>query len=159
MREGWRDKRRVMERGQAFRISSARVSSPNIWRIGGETDVFWRRSSAKEENVEEALTWIALEKLPIYLRIQRGILTEAEGWGREIEVQSLEIIERRNLLERLLKAAKEDNKKFLMKLKQRIERFVRSLDFFQRSYCECKLTGWIGDVLKQGRAQSSNNRG
>ncbi|KAI4380937.1 hypothetical protein MLD38_007066 [Melastoma candidum] len=112
-----------MDGSELFRISSARVSSSNIWR-GGERDVFSRQSSAKEEDDEEALTWAALEKLPTYLRIRRGILAEGDGQSREIDIQNLGIVERRNLLERLMKVAEEDNEKFLMKLKHRIERFV-----------------------------------
>ncbi|KAI4380936.1 hypothetical protein MLD38_007066 [Melastoma candidum] len=110
-----------MDGSELFRISSARVSSSNIWR-GGERDVFSRQSSAKEEDDEEALTWAALEKLPTYLRIRRGILAEGDGQSREIDIQNLGIVERRNLLERLMKVAEEDNEKFLMKLKHRIER-------------------------------------
>lgn len=82
-------------------------------------DAFSR--SSVEYDDEEALKWAAIEKLPTYLRIRRGILTEEEG-SKEIDVENLGEIERRNLVERLVKIAEEDNEKFLLKLKKRIDR-------------------------------------
>ena len=76
-------------------------------------------SSHHAEDDEEALKWAALEKLPTYLRIKRGILNE-----QEIDVNNLGMIERRNLVERLVKIAEDDNEKFLLKLRDRIERYV-----------------------------------
>ncbi|PKI43564.1 hypothetical protein CRG98_036056, partial [Punica granatum] len=108
-----------MESGDVFRVSSARLSSSNIWR--NTTMEVFSRSSRYEED-EEALKWAAIEKLPTYLRVRRGILTEEEGSPREIEIHKLGFVERKNLIERLLKTAEEDNEKFLMKLRQRIER-------------------------------------
>ncbi|KAK0570618.1 hypothetical protein LWI29_004030 [Acer saccharum] len=110
-----------METGDVLRPSSARLSSSNIWR-NDPVEVFSRSSRGNEEDDEDALKWAALEKLPTYLRIQRGILTEAEGPTREIDIKSLGWIERRNLIERLVKIAEEDNEKFLLKLKERIDR-------------------------------------
>lgn len=80
--------------------------------------------SSKKEEDEEALKWAAIERLPTYLRIRRGLLVESEGGrAREIDVQSLGLLERKSLLERLLKTAEKDNnEKFLLKLKDRIER-------------------------------------
>ncbi|XAR69347.1 Xenobiotic-transporting ATPase [Bertholletia excelsa] len=108
-----------MEGGEVFRASSARISSSNIWR-GSAREVFSR--SSIEEDDEEALKWAAIEKLPTYLRITRGILTEEKGQTREIDIKELAFLERKNLLERLVKIAEEDNEKFLLKLKERIDR-------------------------------------
>ncbi|KAM1089332.1 hypothetical protein ACFX19_017321 [Malus domestica] len=105
--------------GDIFRVSSARLSSSNIWR-NSTMDVFSKSSHDADD--EEALKWAAIEKLPTYLRIQRGILTEEEGKGREIDIKNLGLLERKNVLERLVKTADEDNEKFLLKLKDRINR-------------------------------------
>lgn len=110
-----------MESGDIYRVSSARLSSSNIWR-NSTLEVFSK--SSRDEDDEEALKWAALEKLPTYLRIRRGILTEEEGQAREIDVESLGLIEKRNLLERLVKIAEEDNERFLLRLKERIERYL-----------------------------------
>ncbi|PSR91814.1 Pleiotropic drug resistance protein [Actinidia chinensis var. chinensis] len=100
-------------------VNSARLSSSSIWRANGR-DIFSRSSC--EEDDDEALKWAALEKLPTFARIRRGILTEEKGQTREINVKKLGVIEKRNLLERLVRIAEEDNEKFLLKLKQRIDR-------------------------------------
>ncbi|XP_073124129.1 pleiotropic drug resistance protein 1-like [Henckelia pumila] len=108
-----------MEGGDIFRVSSARISSSNIWRNTG-LEVFSR--SSLEADDEEALKWAAIEKLPTYLRIRRGILQEEEGQSREIDIKNLGLAERKNLVERLLKLVEEGNEKFLLKLKERIDR-------------------------------------
>lgn len=83
-------------------------------------EVFSRPSVEADD--EEALKWAALEKLPTNLRIRRGILTEDEGKSREIDIMNLGIVERRNLVERILKIAEEGNEEYLLKLKERIQR-------------------------------------
>ncbi|XP_015083790.1 pleiotropic drug resistance protein 1-like [Solanum pennellii] len=106
--------------GDILKVSSARLGSSTVWRNSG-VDVF-SRSSREDYDDEEALKWAALEKLPTYLRIRRGILSEEEGQYREVDITKLDLVERRNLLERLVKIADEDNEKFLLKLKKRIDR-------------------------------------
>lgn len=110
----------VMEGSDIFRVSSARLSSSSIWRNTG-MEVFSK--SSVEADDEEALKWAAIEKLPTNLRIRRGILTEDEGKSREVDIKDLGLAERRNLIERLLQIAEEGNEKFLLKLKERIERY------------------------------------
>lgn len=78
--------------------------------------------SSVEADDEEALKWAALEKLPTNLRIRRGILTEDEGKSREIDIMNLGLVERKNLVERILKIAEEGNEEYLLKLKERIQR-------------------------------------
>ncbi|KAL6985327.1 transcription factor [Sarracenia purpurea var. burkii] len=109
-----------MESGDSIvGINSARLSNSSIWRNSGR-EVFSK--SSREEDDEEALKWAALEKLPTYRRIRRGIVTGEEGRPREIDVKNLGETEKKNLLERLVRTAEEDNEKFLLKLKQRIDR-------------------------------------
>ncbi|PON90757.1 ABC type transporter protein [Trema orientale] len=108
-----------MESGDIYRVGSARLGSSSIWR-NSALEVFSK--SSREEDDEEALKWAAIEKLPTYLRVRRGILTEAQGQAREIDIKDLGLIERREILERLVKIAEKDNEKFLLKLKNRIDR-------------------------------------
>ncbi|KAL4298277.1 hypothetical protein GQ457_12G024710 [Hibiscus cannabinus] len=114
-----------MENGDSFGLSStARIGSSSIWR---NTNTSTRpieafSMSAREEDDEEDLKWAAIEKLPTFLRVRRGILTEEQGQSREVDIKNLGFIERRNLLERLVKIAQEDNEMFLLKLKERIDR-------------------------------------
>jgi hypothetical protein len=109
-----------MEGGDIYRASSSlRVNSSSIWR-NNSVEVFSR--SSREEDDEEALKWAALEKLPTFDRLRKGILTTSKGEASEINIQSLGLEERKNLLERLVKVAEEDNEKFLLKVRKRIDR-------------------------------------
>uniref|UniRef100_A0A7N0U871 ABC transporter domain-containing protein n=1 Tax=Kalanchoe fedtschenkoi TaxID=63787 RepID=A0A7N0U871_KALFE len=105
--------------GEIYRSGSAHLGSSSIWRNTG-ADVFSR--SSIEEDDEEALKWAALEKLPTYQRARRGIYTEEDGEAREVDIKNLGVVEKKRLLERLVKIAEEDNEKFLFKLKDRIDR-------------------------------------
>ena len=91
-----------------------------VWR-NSTVEAFSR--SSREEDDEEALKWAALEKLPTYDRLRKGILLSASrGVSSEVDIEKLGVQERKQLLERLVKAADEDNERFLWKLKNRIER-------------------------------------
>ncbi|KAL5220687.1 hypothetical protein ABZP36_025400 [Zizania latifolia] len=100
-----------------------------MWWRGDDVFSRSRSSSRAEEDDEEALRWAALEKLPTYDRVRRAILPlddGGEGGGeagkRVVDVLSLGPQERRALLERLVRVAEDDNERFLLKLKERIER-------------------------------------
>ncbi|KAJ8773915.1 hypothetical protein K2173_009346 [Erythroxylum novogranatense] len=110
-----------MENGDIYRASaSLRRGSSSIWRNTG-MDVF--SGSSRGEDDEEALKWAVLEKLPTYDRLRKGILTSAsKGTANEVDIHDLGFQERKHLLERLVKVAEEDNERFLLKLKDRIDR-------------------------------------
>ncbi|KAJ4958314.1 hypothetical protein NE237_025425 [Protea cynaroides] len=108
-----------MESSDEYGISTFRGNNLSIWS-NTAVDVF-SRSSLDREDDEEALKWAALEKLPTYNRLRKGVLTDTEGGTKEIDIKSLGLADRKILLERLIKAA-EDNEKFLLKLKDRLDR-------------------------------------
>ncbi|KAL4625244.1 hypothetical protein ACB092_05G011200 [Castanea dentata] len=109
-----------MEGGDIYKASSSlRVNSSSLWR-NNSVEAFNR--SSREEDDEEALKWAALEKLPTFDRLRKGILTTSKGKANEINIESLGFEERKQLLERLVKVAEEDNEKFLMKVRKRIDR-------------------------------------
>ncbi|KAJ7951846.1 Pleiotropic drug resistance ABC transporter [Quillaja saponaria] len=109
-----------MERSDLYEVSSSlRVNRSSIWSEDG-SEVF--RRSRHQEDDEEALKWAALERLPTYRRLKKGILTTSRGVANEVDTQKLGLQERKNLLERLVKSAEADNERFLLKLKDRIER-------------------------------------
>ncbi|WMV48222.1 hypothetical protein MTR67_041607 [Solanum verrucosum] len=99
--------------------ASLRANSNSIWRNTG-VEIFSR--SARDEDDEEALKWAALEKLPTFDRLRKGLLFGSQGAAAEIDINDIGYQERKNLLERLVKVAEEDNEKFLLKLKNRIDR-------------------------------------
>ncbi|RWW87996.1 hypothetical protein BHE74_00003150 [Ensete ventricosum] len=110
-----------MEPSEVHRIASMRRNS-SIWKR--DDNIFSR--SSRDEDDEEALKWAALEKLPTYDRVRRGILALTED-GRqlqEVDIQRLGLQERKTLMERLVRVAEEDNERFLLKLKDRIDRMT-----------------------------------
>ncbi|XP_048234095.1 pleiotropic drug resistance protein 1-like [Ricinus communis] len=111
-----------MEGGDLYRASSSlRRGGSSIWTNNTIPEVFSR--SSREEDDEEALKWAALERLPTYDRLRKGILSTASRSGaNEIDVGSLGFHERKLLLERLVRVAEENNEEFLLKLKNRIDR-------------------------------------
>ncbi|KAK9229255.1 hypothetical protein WN944_022214 [Citrus x changshan-huyou] len=89
----------------------------------------WRTSSVgafskslREEDDEEALKWAALEKLPTYNRLRKGLLTTSRGEAFEVDVSNLGLQQRQRLINKLVKVTEVDNEKFLLKLKSRIDR-------------------------------------
>lgn len=92
----------------------------SVWRSQRPESVF--SQSTREEDDEEALKWAALEKLPTYDRLRKGILTASHGIGNEIDVHALGFQDKKSLVQRLINVTEEDNEKFLLKLKNRIER-------------------------------------
>ena len=109
-----------METAESFRISSLRLSSSNLWTNTVIEE--FSRSTREEEDEEAALKWAALERLPTFKRLRIGILEEEEGEKREIDVRKLGPLEKRSVVERLIKTAEEDNERFLLKFRERIDR-------------------------------------
>nr|KYP62401.1 Pleiotropic drug resistance protein 1 [Cajanus cajan] len=100
-------------------MSSFRIGSSSVWSNSG-VEIF--ANSFHQEDDEEALKWAAIQKLPTFARLRTGLLTSPEGVANEIDVHQLGLQERRGLLERLVRVAEEDNEKFMLKLRDRIDR-------------------------------------
>lgn len=98
-----------------------RAISSSMFRSHG-MEAFSR--STRDEDDEEALIWASLQKLPTYNRLKKGLLLESQGPGfSEVDIQSLGVQQRKILLERLVRVAEGDNENFLLKLRDRIDRF------------------------------------
>lgn len=89
------------------------------------------RRSVRGEEDEEALRWAALEKLPTYDRLRKTVLksfmeTPSQGnvkvVHREIDVRKLDVNDRQEFIDRFFRVAEEDNEKFLIKLRNRIDK-------------------------------------
>ncbi|KAM4111355.1 hypothetical protein ACJW30_05G061000 [Castanea mollissima] len=68
------------------------------WRSGG-VDAY--SGSFHDEEDEEALKWAALEKLPTFNRLKKGLLTTEEGQASEVDIHDLRHHERKSLLDRV----------------------------------------------------------
>ncbi|KAL8458115.1 hypothetical protein ACS0TY_035846 [Phlomoides rotata] len=109
-----------MDQGDFYEASSSlRANSSSLWRNRG-VEIF--SHSRREEDDEVALKWAALERLPTYDRLTKGLLLGSRGAITEVDVRDLGFQERKNLIERLLNLSDEDNEKFLLKLRERIDR-------------------------------------
>ncbi|RVW77081.1 Pleiotropic drug resistance protein 1 [Vitis vinifera] len=82
----------AMATAEIYRAAGSLRRNGSMWRSSG-ADVFSR--SSRDEDDEEALKWAALEKLPTYNRLRKGLLMGSQ---------------------------EEDNEKFLLRLRNRIER-------------------------------------
>jgi hypothetical protein len=83
----------------------------------------------KEMDDEEALKWAALEKLPTYDRLRTSILQKFLGSKivhQEVDVRHMGFAERQRIIDNLLKVADEDNERFLLKLRHRIDRYNKT---------------------------------
>ena len=107
-----------MESADLYTVSSLRRNSSSIWR-NTSADVF--SQSYRVEDDGAALKWAALEKLPTFDRLRKGILAGVSGSQREVDIEDLGYEEKKILLDRLIRVAEEDNEKFLLKLKNRID--------------------------------------
>ncbi|CAJ2632863.1 unnamed protein product [Trifolium pratense] len=105
----------AMEGGDSFRIGSS-----SIWRNTDADEIF--SNSFHQQDDEEALKWAAIQNLPTFARLRKGLLTSLQGEAIEIDIERLGLQERKDLLGRLVRLAEEDNEKFLLKLKDRIDR-------------------------------------
>ncbi|OIW11760.1 hypothetical protein TanjilG_10962 [Lupinus angustifolius] len=64
-----------------------------------------------------------MDKLPTYLRMGRGVLTEAEGQpSTGIHINKLGSRQGKDLVERFVKIGEEDNDNFFLKLREHITR-------------------------------------
>ncbi|PHT48746.1 Pleiotropic drug resistance protein 1 [Capsicum baccatum] len=104
---------------EAPNLNNFRGSMRESLRDNASNSIFSR--STRDEDDEEALRWAALEKLPTFNRMRKGLLFGPEGEAIEVDTNNIGHQERKNLLDRLVKVADEDNEKFLLKLKDRIE--------------------------------------
>ncbi|XP_065882173.1 pleiotropic drug resistance protein 2-like [Euphorbia lathyris] len=98
---------------------SGRSSIREVW--GNQGDVFGR-----SERDEEDLKWAAIERLPTYDRLRKGILKQVLDNGivdyQEIDVTNLGMQDKKQLLETILQVVEEDNEKFLLRLRERTDR-------------------------------------
>eukprot|EP00250_Pteridium_aquilinum_P005382 c15486_g1_i1 orf=631-5127(+) len=107
---------------------NARATSIRNWSSREPDNVFTRsRQSGRDtqNDDEEALKWAALERLPTYDRLRTSILKNLEDGKvttQAIDVRTLGIVEKQMLIDRLLKVTEEDNEKFLLKFRDRIDK-------------------------------------
>ncbi|KAI8573493.1 hypothetical protein RHMOL_Rhmol01G0282000 [Rhododendron molle] len=115
------------------RRSSRAGSIREVWQ--GVPDVFERNSTRRGTvaDDEEELKWAAIERLPTYDRLRKGMLRQVMSNGRvmanEVDVTNLEAQHKKQLMESILKVVEDDNERFLLRLRDRTDRYVDCCGF------------------------------
>ncbi|KAI4365646.1 hypothetical protein MLD38_021612 [Melastoma candidum] len=103
------------------RRSWASASLREAWQA--PPDVFSR--SGRQDD-EEELRWAAIERLPTYDRLRKGMLKQVLDNGKvihdEVDVTKLGLKDKKQLMESILGVVEEDNEKFLRRLRDRTDR-------------------------------------
>jgi len=91
-------------------------------------DVFNVSGRHTHEDEEEELKWAAIERLPTFERMRKGVLKHVLDDGHvvldEVDVSNLCLPDRKLLMDSILKIVEEDNEKFLRRLRDRVDRYV-----------------------------------
>ncbi|KAM1120131.1 hypothetical protein TB2_044173 [Malus domestica] len=121
-----------MAAGLAGEDLSRQTSSRGSWRstsvreMWNAPNAFQRSGRQQVTNEEEELKWAAIERLPTYDRMRRGMLRQTMSNGKlvaeEIDMANLGEQEKKRLMDSILRAVEDDNEKFLQKLRARNER-------------------------------------
>ncbi|XP_068310037.1 pleiotropic drug resistance protein 2-like [Pyrus communis] len=111
---------------------SRQTSSRGSWRsasvreMWNAPDVFQRSGRQQVLDEEEELKWAAIERLPTYDRMRKGMLRQAMSNGRvlteEVDTANLGEQDKKQLMESILKVVEDDNEKFLQRMRARNER-------------------------------------
>jgi len=124
------------------RRSWASTSFRDVWTATAAAipDVFERSDRHTQEDDEYHLTWAAIERLPTFERMRKGVVKHVGENGKvvhdEVDVAKLGLHDKKILLDSILKIVEEDNEKFLRKLRDRQDRFVSlslDLDFISNN--------------------------
>ncbi|KAL2475435.1 ABC transporter G family member 34 [Abeliophyllum distichum] len=96
-----------------------------VWQ--GPPDVFTRNGTRRQEVDDETeLKWAAIERLPTYDRMRKGMLQQVMINGRvvhsEVDVTNLGAQDKKLLMESIIKVVEDDNEKFLLSLRNRTDR-------------------------------------
>ncbi|KAF5177312.1 Abc transporter g family member, partial [Thalictrum thalictroides] len=104
------------------RYWAAAASFREVWTA--PPDVFGK--SGRHDDDEEELKWAAIERLPTFKRMKKGVLKHVLDDGRvsheEVDVTKLGAQDKKQLMENILRVVENDNERFLRRLRNRTDR-------------------------------------
>ncbi|KAG8374150.1 hypothetical protein BUALT_Bualt11G0100900 [Buddleja alternifolia] len=108
-------------------------------------------SESGREDDEAELRWAAIERLPTYDRMRKGLLTQNDQNTKvtEVDVTKLGIDQKKHIMNRTVNVVEEDNEKFLQRLRSRIDRVGIETPKIEIRY---ENLGVEGDVYVGSRA-------
>lgn len=93
------------------------TAAPDVFNVSGR-HVY--------EDDEEELKWAAIDRLPTFERMRKGVLKHVLDDGHvmldEVDVSNLCLHDKKLLIDSILKIVEEDNEKFLRRLRNRVDR-------------------------------------
>ncbi|PSS15952.1 Pleiotropic drug resistance protein [Actinidia chinensis var. chinensis] len=149
-----------LARSTSSRRSMAAMGSRRSWASGSfrevwqvPPDVFTRSGRQSGGEDEEELRWAAIERLPTYDRLRKGVLSKVLDNGRivrdEVDVTRLGVQDKKLLMESILKVVEDDNDKFLRRLRDRTDRVGIEIPTIEVRYEHLSIEG---DVYVGSRA-------
>ncbi|KAK7284890.1 hypothetical protein RJT34_19644 [Clitoria ternatea] len=106
------------------RRSWTSASFREVWTA--QPDIFNVSGCHTHEDDEQELKWAAIERLPTFERMRKGVLKHVNDDGHvvhdEVDCTRLGFHDRKVLMDSILKVVEEDNEKFLRRLRDRIDR-------------------------------------
>ncbi|MQL05712.1 hypothetical protein EI015_26955, partial [Escherichia coli] len=89
------------------------------------------------------LKWAAIERLTTFERMRKSLVKQVLGSGRfnyeEVNISKLGVLEKKKLLDGILRIVEEDNEKFLLKLKERVDRVGLDIPSIEVRYEHLKV--------------------
>ncbi|XP_034688607.1 pleiotropic drug resistance protein 2-like [Vitis riparia] len=114
-----------LPRSGSMASSSRSWRSASIREVSNAPDEF-QRSGRQVADDEEKLKWAAIERLPTYDRMRKGMLKQVMSNGRivqnEVDVTHLGAQDKKQLMESILKVVEDDNERFLRSVRDRTDR-------------------------------------
>ncbi|KAJ0028865.1 hypothetical protein Pint_35967 [Pistacia integerrima] len=105
-------------------MASASLASASIREAwNSQTNVF---AQSQRQDDEEELRWAAIERLPTYDRLRKGMLRQVLENGKivhdEVDVTRFAMEDKKKLMDSILKLIEVDNENFLRRLRNRTDR-------------------------------------
>ncbi|CAO2824077.1 unnamed protein product [Amaranthus hypochondriacus] len=133
--------------GNSSRRSWPGPSAPSFRDVitTGHADVFSSRRWEEEAKEEEELKWAAIERLPTFERLRKGVLRRVNEDGKmvenEIDIHKMGRQDRKILVETILKVVDEDNENFLRRLRDRIDKVGLDIPTIEVRYEHLSVEG------------------
>ncbi|CAA6666311.1 unnamed protein product [Spirodela intermedia] len=116
-----------------------------MWAPYGNGEGAFSRSNSFREldgDEEEELRWAALERLPTYNRVRRGLLRSSAGGFSEIDISSLACSDRTAVIDRLL-AKNGDAEDLFERIRRRIDAVGLDLPLIEVRFQQLKVDAYI----------------
>ncbi|GAB2272212.1 ABC transporter G member 34 [Dionaea muscipula] len=127
------------------RSTSSSRSFREVW--AAPTDVFSQSRRRAVEDEEEELRWAAIERLPTYDRLRKGVLSYVEDGGKvvhcDIDLRNLGGHYKKKLIDMMTGFIDEDNEKFLRRLRERIDRVGIEIPKIEVRYEHLSVEGYV----------------